>query len=115
LTQHHFTPCADPVERFSVIDGRAILTVEERYAREPAPPRPSRFRVAGAASPMECCTIEGRAGWGFHFRDHGRAFYVYLYPGGASPVPLLHVLDSLRVHARATAQAVWGLAARSGR
>ena len=102
LTQHHYTPCADPVERFSVIDGRAILTVEERFTREPAPARPLRFHVTGSATPMECCTIEGRAGWGFHFRDHGRAFYVYLYPGGTSPAPLLHVLDSLRVQARTT-------------
>jgi hypothetical protein len=100
LSQHHFTPCADPVERFSLIDRGAILTVEERFAREPAPARPSHFRVTGPARPMECCAIEGRAGWTFHFRDHGRAFYVYLYPGGAPPLPLLHALDSLRIQTR---------------
>ena len=102
VTQHHFTSCADPVERFSVIDGRAILTVEERLTREPAAPlRPPQFRVSGPARPMECCTIGGRPGWGLHFRDHGRAFYVYLYSSGASPVPLLRILDSLRVQAAA--------------
>ena len=100
LTQHHFTPCADPVERFSVIEGSAILTVEERYTPEPAPPRPSRFRVSGPATPMECCAIEGRSGWVFHFRDHSRSFYVYLYPGGAPPTALLHALDSLHVQTR---------------
>jgi hypothetical protein len=98
LTHRHFTPCTDPVERFSVLEGRAILTVQERLEPEPAPPRPGRFHVEGPARPMECCAIGGRSGWVLHFRDQGRSFYVYLYPAGRSPAPLLHILDSLRVN-----------------
>jgi hypothetical protein len=97
LTQRHFTPCADPVERFSVIDGRARLTIEERLEAEPGPQRNGPFHVSGPPSPMECCAIEGRAGWVVHFLDQGRSFYAYLYPAEHSPRPLLNVLDSLRV------------------
>ena len=97
LTYRHFTPCADPVERFSVIDGRARLTIEERLEPEPGPQRNGPFHVSGPPSPLECCAIEGRAGWVVHFVDHGRSFYAYLYPDGRSPAPLLHMLDSLRV------------------
>jgi hypothetical protein len=97
LTHRHFTPCADPVERFSVLDGHAILTIEERLEVEPGPRRSGPFRVSGTATPMECCAIGGRAGWVVHFRDYGRGFYAYLYPSGSSPAPLLHLLDSLRV------------------
>jgi hypothetical protein len=97
LTYRHFTPCADPVERFSVIDRGAILTIQERLEPEPGPPRDGPFHVTGQPSPMECCAIEGRTGWVIHFLDHGRSFYAYLYPAGQSPAPLLHMLDSLRV------------------
>jgi hypothetical protein len=97
LTQQHFTFCSDPVERFSVLDGRAILTLEERIESEPGPRRSGSFHVAGPAAPLECCGIEGRSGWVVHFVDHQRSFYAYLYPSGHSPVPLLRVLDSLRV------------------
>lgn len=102
LTHRHFTPCADPVERFSVLDGRAILSVQERLGPEPGPRRLSRFHVEGPASPIECCAIEGRSGWLLHFRDHGRSFYAYLYPAGSSPGQLLHMLDSLRVDSSAS-------------
>ena len=97
LTHRHFTPCADPVERFSVIDGRSILTLQERLEPEPGPQRNGPFHVTGPPTPMECCAIEGRTGWVLHFVDHRRSFYAYLYPAGSSPAALLHVLDSLRV------------------
>jgi hypothetical protein len=97
LTHRHFTPCADPVERFSVLDGRAVLTIQERLGPEVGPERQEPFHVEGPPRPMECCAIEGRSGWVLHFRDHGRSFYAYLYPSGRSPAPLLHVLDSLQV------------------
>jgi hypothetical protein len=102
LTHRHFTPCADPVERFSVLAGRAILTVQERLEPEPAPQRQGPFHVKGPATPMECCAIEGRSGWVVHFRDHDRRFYAYLYPAGRSPEPLLRILDSLRVDSSAS-------------
>jgi hypothetical protein len=103
LTHRHFTVCADPVERFSVLDGRAILSIQERLGPEAGPQRQGPFRVDGPARPMECCAIEGRSGWVLHFRDHGRGFYAYLYPAGGSPRTLLHMLDSLRVAASASA------------
>ena len=80
-----------------MLDGEAVLTVEERLGREPGPQRRGLFHVSGPPTPMECCAIEGRTGWSLHFRDHGRGFYAYLYPAGRSPAPLLRVLDSLRV------------------
>jgi hypothetical protein len=97
FTQRHFTPCADPVERLSVVDGRAILTIEERLEPESGPVRRGPFRVSGPPRPVECCSIAGRSGWVIDFLDHGQSFYAYLYPAGRSPAPLLHVLDSLRV------------------
>ena len=97
LTHRHLTGCADPVERFSVIEGRAILTIEERLGPEAGPQRHGAFHVTGPATPMECCAIGGRSGWSVHFRDHGRGFYAYLYPSGRSPAPLLRMLDSLRI------------------
>ena len=97
LTHRHFTPCADPTERFSVVDGRAILTIEERLEPEAGPRRNGPFHVSGRPKPVECCAIEGRTGWVIHFRDHGRSFYAYLYPAGGSPAPLLRMLNSLRV------------------
>ena len=103
LTHRHLTPCADPVERFSVIEGRAILTIEERTEPESGPQRSGPFHVSGPPRPMECCAIEGRTGWVIHFLDHGRSFYAYLYPTGKSPAPLLNVLDSLRVDSGSSA------------
>ena len=103
LTYRHFTPCLDPVERFSVLYRHAVLTIEERLEAEPGPLRDGPFHVVGAATPMECCTIGGRKGWSVHFRDHGRGFYAFLYPSGSSPAPLLRLLDSLRVESAAQA------------
>jgi hypothetical protein len=99
LTHKQFTPCSDPVERFSVIDGRAILTIQERQdaSQERSPRRAGPFHVSGPARVMECCAIDGRRGWSIAFRDHGRAFYAYLYPTGKSAAPLLRILDTLRV------------------
>jgi hypothetical protein len=103
LTYRHFTPCTDPVERFSVLYRHAILTIEERLEEEPGPRRSGPFHVRGPATGMECCTIGGRKGWSLHFLDHGRSFYAFLYPSGSSPAPLLHLLDSLRVESAARA------------
>jgi len=39
-------------------------------------------------------------GWFLSFRDAGRSFYVYLYPGRAGdPSIALAILDSLRIRA----------------
>jgi hypothetical protein len=99
LSYRAFTPCSDPVERFSLISGGQVLTLQERLDPVAAElsSRPTHFRVSGAASPLECCSISGRSGWVIQFGDHGRAFYAYVYPGHSSPSRLLRALDSLRV------------------
>jgi hypothetical protein len=99
LTHRRFTPCSDPVERFSLIRGDQVLTVEERLdpVRAELRPRPARFAVRGAPSQLECCAIEGRRGWMIQFGEGGRAFYAYLYPGRGPVEPLLDALDTLRV------------------
>jgi len=102
LTHRHFTPCADPVERFSVVAGPSKKNIQERLGPEAGPQRHGPFLEEGPARPMECCAIEGRSGWMLHFRDHGRSFYAYLYAAGGSPRTLLHMLDSLRVAASAS-------------
>lgn len=98
ISHRAFTPCSDPVERFSLISGKQVLMIQERLDPGAAElsPRPARFRVRGTPSPMECCSIPGRRSWVLQFGDHGRAFYAYLYPGGRDPRTLLNALDSLR-------------------
>lgn len=99
VSHRRFTPCSDPIERFSLLGSGQILTVEERLA--PAPReltrRPRRFSVHGKPVPLECCAIPGRSGWVLQFGDHRRAFYAYLYPGRGTAETLLRALDSLRV------------------
>ena len=100
VSHRHFTPCADPVERFSLLGYGQILTVEERLVpvRAELTRRPRAFGVRGKPSPLECCAIAGRRGWVVQFGDHGRAFYAYLYPGTATAAAtLLRTLDTFRV------------------
>src|SRR5512133_3692695 len=66
LAHRPCAPCADPVERFSVLDGRAILTIQERLGPEAGPQRQGPFHVEGPARPMERCASEGRSGWLVH-------------------------------------------------
>ena len=99
VSHRRLTPCTDPVERFSLIRGDGMLTVQERL--DPAPgelrARPRRFRVHGSPGPLECCAVPGRRGWVLQFGEGGRAFYAYLYPGAGGAGPLLRLLDTLRV------------------
>lgn len=99
VTTQRFTPCTDPIERFSVVRGRQVLMVQERLEPVQAElkQRPARFAVRGAPTPMECCSLGSRKGWSLQFGVRGRAFYAYVYPGGEDPQPLLRILDSLRV------------------
>jgi hypothetical protein len=101
VTRRQFSSCIDPVERFSLISGRQVLTVQERLdpVREELTPRPPRFVVGGRPSPLECCSLPGRKGWVLEFSEHGRAFYAYVYPGDRSPAVLLAALDSFAVRA----------------
>jgi hypothetical protein len=98
ISHRSFTPCTDPIERFSLIRGGQILMIQERLKPVPAElsPRSRQFRVRGEPSPLECCSIPGRRGWILQFGDHGRAFYAYLYPGGQSARTLLALLDTFR-------------------
>jgi hypothetical protein len=99
VSYHRFTPCSDPVERFSLIRGRQVLMIQERLdpVRAELSGRPGRFTVRGKPSPMECCSIPCRSGWSLQFSDHGRAFYAYVFPGESKARPLLRLLDSFRV------------------
>jgi hypothetical protein len=98
VSYHRFTPCSDPVERFSLIRGRQVLMIQERLdpVRAELAGRPAHFAVRGKASPMECCSIPGRSGWSLQFSDHGRAFYAYVFPGESNPRSLFRLLDSFR-------------------
>src|ERR1051326_952115 len=71
LSHRAFTPCSDPVERFSLISTGQVLMLQERLDPVAAelPRRPTHFRVSGAASPLECCSISGRSGWVIQFGD----------------------------------------------
>jgi len=99
ISHRHFTPCSDPVERFSLLGAGRILTLEERLVpvRAELTRRPRHFNVRGRPTPLECCAIPGRRGWVVQFGDHGRAFYAYLYPGRGPTTILLRTLDSLLV------------------
>jgi hypothetical protein len=99
VSHRSFTRCSDPVERFSLLGPGQILTVEERLVPVGAErsARPQHFSVRGRPTPVECCSIQGRRGWVVQFGDHGRAFYVYLYPGRWAARTLLRLLDSFRV------------------
>jgi len=99
VSHRRLTPCTNPIERFSVARGDRLLVLEERLdpSRAELRGRPSRFRVQGAPSPLECCAVDGRRGWVLQFGDGGRAFYAYLYPGRGGAEPLLRLLDTLRV------------------
>jgi hypothetical protein len=97
------TSCVDPIERLDVAgpDGALVMVQEaldRRYVSR-FPARPAHFAVHGPPQSLTCCGASGHGkGWLVHFRDGGRSFYVYLYPGrGGSPTEALHVLNGLRV------------------
>jgi len=101
VTYRRFTPCSDPVERFSLLSGHGqILMIQERLdpIRAELVQRPLRFAVSGRPRPLECCSLD-RPGWVIQFGDHGRGFYAFLYPGRGSPQALLQALDSFSVAA----------------
>jgi hypothetical protein len=102
VTHRHFTPCIDPVERFSLVSGDQQLMLQERIhpVRQELSPRPAHFGVRGKPTSLECCSVGSRAGWTLQFGDHGRAFYAYLYPGHHTARQLLSILDTLRVQRR---------------
>ena len=101
VTYLRFTPCSDPIERFSLLSGHGqILMIQERVdpIRAELVQRPVHFAVSGRPRPLECCSLD-RPGWVIQFGDHGRAFYAFLYPGRGSPQPLLEALDSFNAEA----------------
>ena len=100
-THRTFTPCVDPIERVTVYRGDAAIMLQERLHPDPSElrGRPAHFTVHGVPAPLECCSIGGRKGWSIEFSEHGRAFYVFFYPGQRRAGELLRVLDSLRVAA----------------
>jgi len=114
VTDRELTAISDPVERFAVYSGplpeplvppkarQVIAIVSEVTSPLPVtlahfPKRPHHFRLSRLGM------LEGFSGkrWGeLTFRDHGRAFYVFIGAGSdarAQLPRLLGALDSLRV------------------
>src|SRR5438874_2323823 len=95
---HALTSCSDPAE---VIDlggpGRALFMLQESSGRELSK-RPASFRLEGPPHPIGCCSALDEPGWVLSFRDGGRDFYAYLYPGRDDRrAQLLRILNSLEV------------------
>lgn len=114
VTTRELTPITDPVERFAIYSGplphplaapkahQVIAIVMEVKSPLPVdlehfPKRPHHLRLSHLGM------LEGFSGkhWGeLTFRDHHRAFYVFIGVGsraGAQVPKLLGALDSLRV------------------
>jgi hypothetical protein len=114
VTTRELTPITDPVERFAIYSGplpkrlaspkarQVIAIVMEVKSPLPVdlahfPKRPRHFHLSHLG------LLEGFSGkrWGeLTFRDHRRAFYVFVgvgYRAGAQLPKLLGSLDSLRV------------------
>jgi hypothetical protein len=114
VTRHQLTGITDPVERVALYSGappnemvrpradQVIAILMEQIPPLPVdladfPPRPHRFRVG------RLTTVEGFSGprWAeILFRDHGRAFYLFVGvgPHADAQIPVvLRAFDSLRV------------------
>ena len=114
VTTAELTGITDPVERVALYSGASpdamvrprahqVIAILMEQVPPPAvdvtlfPPRPHRFRI------RRLTRLEGFSGrrWGeITFRDHGRAFYLFVGvgPGADSQLPrVLLALDSLRV------------------
>jgi hypothetical protein len=99
------TNCSNPVERIALAGpGGALFMLQEslgRRATQGMRPRPRKFVVRGAPSPLECCTPTRQPGWLLVFKDGGRGFYAYLYPGRMyKRAELVVMLNSLRVRSK---------------
>jgi len=100
--RHRLTRCSNPVERIDLAGpGGALLMVQESLGRNATRgmlPRPNRFGFGGPPHPLACCTPTRQPGWLLNFKDGGRGFYAYLYPGSKSlRAELVAILNSLRV------------------
>jgi hypothetical protein len=92
-------PCTNPAPRFALARSRRdLIEVQESLDAayvERFPARPRHFRVTGSPSFLACCAPKrAQKGWMLSFRDHGRAFYVYVYGDVRSA---LRILDGLHV------------------
>jgi hypothetical protein len=95
-------PCTNPAPRFALAHGRRDLIAVQESLDGPKyvmrfPKRPTRFelRLRDAPSFLGCCApARKQKGWMVAFRDHGRAFYAYVY---GDPRAAARLLDSLRI------------------
>ena len=117
VTTHELTGITDPIERIALYSGpppnamvrpraHQVIAILMEQVPPPAvdvtpfPPRPQRFRV------RRLTRLEGFSGprWAeILFRDHGRAFYLFIGVGAHSDAQVsgvLRALDSLRVGRR---------------
>jgi hypothetical protein len=98
---HPLTSCIDPAEAIDIGGpGDALFMLQESGTRG-LPLRPTRFRLVGEPSPLECCTPTSDPGWVISFQEHGRGFYAHLYPGNLDRrAEVLGILSSLQVMQR---------------
>ena len=99
---HALTRCTNPVERIDLAGpGGALFMLQESLGRNATagmPTRPRSFEVRGVPSPLECCRATMQPGWLLPFKEGGRGFYAYLYPGRLDErAELVAILNSLRV------------------
>jgi len=96
------TSCTNPVERVDVVGpGRALVVLQEALDEYAGgfPRRPAHFAVHGPPGSLTCCEAPGYGkGWMLPFRDRGRSFYAWVYPGREHRArEALAILDGLRV------------------
>jgi hypothetical protein len=97
------TPCTNPIERVDVAgpDGALVMLQEalDRAYVNRFPRRSRHFAVRGRPSFLSCCAAPGYGkGWVLRFRDGGRSFYAYVYPGRDGRLrEALAILDSMRI------------------
>lgn len=122
------TTCSDPTERFAAAtfpasqlgaenavprEGMLILLLEDHT--NPASgfsSRPPRFRLRGRATTFEgCCDTPTEPGYEFIFRDRGRDFEAFVFPGPQATPKLVEqatsVLNSLSVADGGGARRIW--------
>ena len=101
VVKRRLTPCTNPIERIDLAGDGALVMLQEALDRAYVrrfPRRPRRFTLAGEPNVIACCGVARRKGWMIPFRDRGRSFYAYVYPGRAGSLrAALGALRSLRV------------------
>ena len=100
IVRERLSACTDPAQRIALARGDALVQIVEQLSSDVRgfPDRPARFELRGSPGPLGCCPPSDGKGWFIPFRDEGRGFYAYVYPGApGTQAEALDVLNSLRV------------------